>query len=261
MSYSIRPNHRKLRALLSAIEKALLHDDRELFEQIIDLVEGEYVSLDNESDVSIYVRAASERFNSEGGSQYQMYDDETYAAIRHALFAKAYGDFKEALIALHNDLSLVDPTIRRDDEIQSTIFRPEYFESNEQRHAWRTYRSVLEKWQASPKTDYTEEAEDMRLKLRAYMQAYFGPLVPIMIGTYLRTTEKGSEGVSVRLIWKDDYLTVQTTAPFYEKLDDFFINKHPIDGIIDFTENAFPKKIGGFTLMSVDCENLFEFEL
>jgi len=258
MHYGPRPDNTLLRAALVMIEKAQSYKDRDLMDSVYEVVYELPVSTQSGPTLRNYLIGVSERVGKTDG--YFVVDDQTLREDRRTLMTQAYGDFKEALIALDSDLLSIDPTIRGRD-VESDIFHPLYFSNDAERHAWRKYRTILEAWQKSPSTDFTKEAEETRLNLRAYMQTYFGPLVPVMTATYVHQTEKGKQGYTVRLIWKEDCLTVTTTAPFYEELDNYFIEQHPVSGMIDFNERALPKEIGGFTLMDVDSLNLFAHEL
>lgn len=213
-------------------------------------------------DLQVYVIGLRQLAAEEKPIYYRTYDDENISVAKTNIERCAYGDFDEAMADLEKDLMYYDRS-RGEDPFLTDIYRSEYFGSDEDRAIWNELREVLNKWGRVGTYDSAADnaVHDAVERLRDYQQKSYGALVPTMTGTYIKKSSEGSHGVGVRLAWVDECLRVTTRAPFYEELDDFFIYQSPVESRKMFTPECFPKNIGGYVLMGVSSNNLFEYEL
>lgn len=212
---------------------------------------------ENDDTLYDYISAQHERLIKEERSYY-IYDDETFASLTSELEKIGFGDFDEAMMALEYDLNSLE-RYRDASEVRSNIFRPELFNQDD-RVIWTELRKIVTEhdYKKRPADDDNCAAVE---QLRTYQQKSFGPLVPVMIATYIDDASGKKHGVSVQLSWTNNHLYVQTAAPFAKELDDYFANKASIKTVQDFTEKSLPATIGDYVLSYVSSMDLFEYEL
>lgn len=252
-------SHAPLRALLHIAETAAKHRDPALIHSLRDLVDVAVPDL--ATDVRIHLSNIEDHLRNEY-AEYHIYDDAIVAEAIGRLEKAAYGDFDEAMRDLEYDLHNYDVPASKDG-CASDAYRAELFEDDDDRTIWRELRDVLQRWNNTKmySPDAEKEISTTIKKLRRYQQKSYGALIPTMTATYIKRSDQGSHGVGVRLAWIDEGLSVTTHAPFYEELDDYFINQAPIESRGMFTPGCFPDKIGGYELGSISEANLFRHEL
>ena len=173
----------------------------------------------------------------------------------------AYGDFDEAMQDLEYDLRALD-TLPEGKSLASDVYDSELFDDEGDNKIWGELRAVALKWAGKRYSEASErEALAAVKKLRGYQQKSYGALVPVITVTYLRKVGDDTVGVGVQAAWIDEGLHITTHAPFYEELDDFFINQSPVESRKMFTPDCFPKSIGGYELSGTTIANLFRHEL
>lgn len=241
-------SHESLRSLLEIVEKALELGDENLLHNISIL--SDYIELDS-SDIHTYIRGKYERLPYEN-DEYPLYSDKEIESAKERLEKKAYGNFDEGMWILERDLLQI-PFHK---EIESNVFRPEFF-NEEDRRIWESLRQVLIAQPYANQETWEKEAKAAYDSLRLYQQKSYGALIPIMIATY----KKEAEGVSVRLAWIDKALVVTTKALFYKELDEYLTHTNPIKSAADFTQDHLPQYIGQYTRESVEYDSLFRYEL
>jgi hypothetical protein len=245
--------HYDLRALLRVIERAYDQNSVEALDDARDLAGA--LPPECHENLRTYIGGLLERIRNEE-RDYRLHTDIDIDEAKEALEKIAYGDFDEAMMKLEYDLRSLD-RYRNENEMESRVFRPELF-SNEDREKWNELQAVVAEYLPEPFSEENDKAlEDAVASLRSYQQRSHGALVPTMTATY----RNGNEGTTVRLAWVDEGLQVATHAPFYEELDDFFINTSPIESRADFLPSRFPKSVGEYKLGGIMSANLFQYEL
>lgn len=246
-------SHKYLRSYLQLIDRAAELKDVNLLENLANIqlaILPEY-----NPDVHNVILGNINKLKASSEDAYRIRDDETFLASKMALEKLANGDFCEAMWILEQDLNGWSYY----ETIDSDEFRPS-FADIEDENIWNLCRKALKDAVETGDSDETSGRIDDTLKmLRNYMQKYYGPLIPTVIGIY-RIKNKGEKGVSVQLQWVGTYLQVATYAPFYEQLDDYFINKHPVLSRQDFENINLPEYIGGYELESVERSEIFAYE-
>lgn len=250
-------SHAALRALLRIIERANEQKSIDMLDDARTLIGGAAPGLAYE--LKEYVIGLRERIQGED-EYYQLQSDDTMSWFKTRLEKTAYGDFDEAMLCLEDDLKGAD-SCRSESNLQSNEFRPELFDADD-RKVWEELRAVVTNavgCSDSKKQD--DELQQAINKLRAYQQKSYGPLIPTMIASYVKKVKNDTSGYSVRLAWVDEGLRVETNAPFYEQLDEFFINQSPVESRRMFTRSCFPRRLDGYDVAGVAEDNLFKHEL
>lgn len=246
---------------MGLVEKALKYQDEELLDYAADLIDvAEY---DNKADLRTYIFGTKDRLSKNDCAyrhgRYCCYSDESVRGAKRQLEQAAYGDFNEAMQVLERDLF----NDSYGDAIESDIYRPNLF-SEKDKKLWECLRQPLK----VSVVDSDGEKRGIAIMkaynaLRADRQKVCGPLIPVMYAFYIKRANGESVGVTVRLIWDDGCVRVDTCAdvPFYKELDAFFIETNPIKSLDDFNEDHLPRQIGEYLLDGVDAYSMFCYEL
>lgn len=244
-------NYISLRALLRRIEDTP-RNDFAAFQDYADVVAGLTYPDALKNHLNTYLWGLIERAN--GEENYYVHSDEAIAEAKVILEKAAFGTFTEAATQLEYDLRDVGFMNSRD----SDEFKPQYFTEKDQA-AWTKGRAVLEKWQGTPYSkERDDETGDAVEALRLHLQNHYGPLIPVVVGTY----QDAHSGVSVRLVWKDGVIvdkgnaTADAVAAHIAGLGDI-----SIDDFNAVNAGLFPVKIDGRAFVGASRVELFEWEL
>lgn len=249
--------HDGLRALLRIVERAIEQDDSDALEDA--LVLGRKLDFEQHANINTYINGSMERLASDYDDWF-MYNKDQVIEAKRQLEKVAYGDFDEAMRMLENDLYCID-RYRNESDIESNVFRSDFFD-NDDRKKWHELRSVMLKYFKVPYSEnQNDEIENAMKELREYQQKSYGPLIPTMTATYIKRYANGADGATLKLIWIDGGVRVDTAAPFYEEIDDYFINQSPIKNRQMFIPSCFPESFGEYKLGDTDSVDLFRWEL
>ncbi|MBL8160261.1 hypothetical protein JNJ66_07455 [Candidatus Saccharibacteria bacterium] len=254
----LEPRHpiyrHSLRALLRLIEKGQELQDSQFLRDTSDILDN--LVYENYDNWTTYMSAIQDRVGND--EEDEMYvSDEEMSTARQSIDEQIFGDFDEAMITLEQDLR----GLPWRDSLDSDAFKPDYFAADD-RKIWDELREVAKRYIGVRDTDAAEAAtEDAIVRLRRYLQKLYGPLIPVMIATYSKAENVRTVGYSVRLAWLDGKLDITTSAPFCAKFTNYVMKIKPITRPESFTAEHVPQKIDGFELGSVDCYQLFRYEL
>lgn len=259
-TYPQPPNHKTLRAILALINSATERGDIESLRHVSEILYDNLpaLSVEDNKNLTVLIHGNIDKINN---STYKMFTDKDIEEVSATLQKHAYGDFSEALHLLAQDLRSLDLTIKR--ESNSDIFKPDFFTPEEQ-EVWSLLRKPLSDFNANPNVEAINSAKIALDKLRLHQQSFYGPLIPTISASYLKKPEHPEDnttGVTVVLAYDDPAIIVNTFAPFATELDEYIINKLPLDSDQDFNANMLPKSIGGYNLVDHHSENLFMYEI
>lgn len=162
-----------LRNTLLIIEKGRQYKDTDILEAILNV--AFYMPSSNHmlyEYLQIYQGGIYERLVSNDRHQY-LYADHDMAQAKEELYRRAYGDFKEALWLLEQDLRAItthSPSSHYSDVIQSQYF------TNTQRATWEVYRNVVVATRNKPGIHYVKKAKQALYELRLFLQSLYGQL-------------------------------------------------------------------------------------
>lgn len=241
-------SHSELRAWLEITEKALKLKDIKLLENLSilsSLFDDEY-----RRDAFVYSRALLERLEKHKKDVYYVYDDETVELSKDALYRKAYGDFNEAMAAIERDLTRYPA----DSKCESDAFKPEYFDE-EDRKIWDELRKV------SINLDYDipDNRNDKYVKkLRKHQEKSYGPQIPVLYASYI--SRDNQRGVTLNVAFVNGKLEISAEKKIKKLLEAHFSNL-PITTSKELTKIILPKTLDYYSLVSVNKDYLFEYEL
>ena len=268
MNTNMPPNNMNLRAFISLFNLAKKHKDTKALSSAYELIEAG--NMHNESlmhDVRVLAFGTKERIDRPDAEAYYAYTDDEMREATLGIERCAYGDFKETLHVLECAMREIDgPTLQPNTLEKLDYIRVDLF-SEEQQEEWRKFYNRAQKcakeFAAGDDYEVAHKVADLLInELRVYQQQFYGPLVPVMVATYLHTAADGSRrGVSVRATWHDEALCITTSAPFAPRLDIYWTQEKPVESRRQFNPTIFPTEIGGYSLGDIESINLFAYEL
>lgn len=260
MTYPQPQNHKTLRAILALINSATGRGDAESLKHVSEILYDNppALSAEDNKNLAVLICGNVDKINN---SMYRMFTNKDIEEVSATLQKQAYGDFNEALHLLAQDLRSLDLTIKR--ESNSDIFKSEFFTPEEQ-EVWNLLRKPIGDFEANPTVEAINSAKIALDKLRLHQQSFYGHLIPTISASYLKEPENPKDnttGVTVVVAYDDPTIIVNTFAPFAPELDEYIIDKLPLDSDQDFNVSILPKSIGGYNLVDHYSVNLFMYEI